>query len=151
MVALYSMQSLWLCAFCLYILFQVSSPLNTRSWIWLFQSIAQHFFFFETIFVVLPEGFESFYCKVCFVHVYISTLAFWQDGLTWSSPLVQCGIHGLPCDAKLTGPEAKVTLNQKSFHQHTLQLLWGSFYQSSQSNFWFSHVWPNSSTFVSSV
>lgn len=140
-----------MCAFCLYILFQVSSPLNMRSWIWLFQSIAQHFFFFETIFVVLLEGFESFYCKVCFVHVYISTLAFWQmvsHGLVlWYN----VGFMVYPVMPSWQVLRQKVTQNQKSFHQHTLQLLWGSFYQSSQSNFWFSHVWPNSSTFVSSV
>jgi len=37
------------------------------------------------------------------------------DGLTWSSPLVQFGIHGLPCDAKLTGPEAESNPKPKIF------------------------------------
>lgn len=128
MVALYSMQSLWLCFLLVH---SVSSPstLNMRSWISLLQSIAQNFFFFWLFLWFCLRGFESFYCKICFVHVYISAFAFWQmvpHGLVlWYN----VGFMVYPVMPNWQAPRQKVTQNQKSFLQHTLQLLRRSFYQ----------------------
>lgn len=88
--------------FFLYILFQVSSPLNMT-----FPIDSTTFLLFWDCFCGFAWGFWVILLQSLFCTCLHFDFSFLTDGLTWSSPLVQCGIHGLPCDAKLTGPEAE--------------------------------------------
>ncbi len=139
--------------FCMYSLFQVphTTSVRLRSWI----SIdSPAFRLFGDYFCGFAWGFWVILLQGLLCTCLHFSFSFLTDCLTWFSPLVQCGIHGLPCDAKLTGPEAESNPKPIKLPPAHFTVAARVFLSKQSKHFLVSTclaLWPICSTFVSSV